>query len=415
MSWDLVTGGTAHAVIVVWLLALAVLPFFALVGIALHARYRSRLLEPDHPPLRDRELSHRLYDVKMVEGRRGHLPANFTYSPHTRSETPVLDAEPLPAPDFPSLSLEDLLRGPGVTYGQDVTTGQALSDDRVRSMLVGGVPGSGKTTFTTLLVAQLVHRGASVALGDPHAGNVESLANRLQALSVRVPTEEEPRRIREMVETAAMEIQARKHGAPSTAQVVVVVDELIEQVRLLGGRDRERMREALEILSSSGRKFSVSSILLSGSWTRAMVGGTAVRNLAPTAAIFKMRRDEALSMCGLTAEAWPSDPLSLPPGEAYLVGVGSDVVRIRVPSFGVRPAFALPSHEDAVRVHEDTANTPRIPNEDPTKSQILALLRRGVEPREVVRLVYGIEKPGASYTARLKEVWSVVSEQLRGG
>src|SRR5262249_12376673 len=156
-------------------------------------------------------------------------------------------------------------------------------------------------------------RGARVMLGDPHQGNRESLAARLEALGIRVLTESDPRPIRELVETAAEEVQARKRGYPTPHPVVVVVDELPELIRLLGDRDRQALRTALELVGFTGRKFDVSALLMSQSWTRAVVGGTAVRNLIPAAAIFRLRRDEALAMSGIRAESWPDDPLSLPP------------------------------------------------------------------------------------------------------
>jgi hypothetical protein len=415
MSWDQVVGGAAHAALLGWLIALAILPTFALVAIALHHWHRAKLLEPDNPPLRDRESVQAVYAVRMVEGRRGHLPSSLTYSPHLRTESPVLDAESLPAANIPNLSLEDVLRGPGLTYGTDVLTGQMVTDDRVRSMLVGGVPGSGKSTFVTLLAVQLVHRRATVLLGDPHSGNRESLANRLHGLGVRLPTEDDPRRIRDLVENAAQEVQARKHcpvASTGSQPVVVVVDELPELIRLLGGRDRERLRTALELLGFSGRKFDVSALLMSQSWTRAVIGGTEVRNLVPAAAVFRMRRDEALAMSGIRAEGWRDDPLSLPPGEAYIVGVGSDISRIRVPSLGARPVLGLPSSVLADTPYEHTASTPRAQSEHPQRAQILELARRGMEPREIVKAVFGLQKTGATYTTRLREVWGVVTERL---
>jgi hypothetical protein len=416
VSWDIITGATAHGAIIAWLVAIGILPLFAMIGFALHARHRARLLEHDHPPLRDRELAHRLYDVKSLEARRGWLPESLTYSPHTRNEAGDLVEDEEAAPHFPSLSLDDLLRGPGVTYGTDVATGRPLTDDRVRSLLVGGIPGSGKSTFVTLLVAQFVQRGATISLGDPHAGHQESLANRLESLGIRPTVEADPRSIRELVETAAQEIQARKHGAPSAHPLIVVVDELPEQVRLLGDRDRERLRTALEILGFSGRKFNVSTLLMSQSWTRAVIGGTAVRNLVPAAAIFRMRRDEALAMSGLRAESWPDDPLNLPPGEAYLVGVGSGITRIVVPKVevsprgvqgGVQPLSLPPPRGHLVDTSEDSG-------EDTSQdSAILAAFRRTGDVNQTAREVFGVQPGGESWQRARRRVNGALRRALR--
>src|SRR5262249_37312798 len=64
-------------------------------------------------------LAMRYWNVRELEARRGWLPESFTYSPHMRND--VIDAEPAPPPPphIPTLSLEDLMRSPGVTYGVD--------------------------------------------------------------------------------------------------------------------------------------------------------------------------------------------------------------------------------------------------------------------------------------------------------
>jgi len=72
----------------------------------------------------------------------------------------------------------------------------ALVDHEVRSLLVGGVQGSGKTVFVSLLAAQLHRIGAQLSIGDPHRSNPQSLTSRLEPLVGRIgDVEEEPRMI----------------------------------------------------------------------------------------------------------------------------------------------------------------------------------------------------------------------------
>lgn len=392
------------------------------IGIALHMRHRSKLPTEDwRVPYRAPQFPQAL-DAHV---RTSFPPVPQTYSPslHIRNDPSALEPAALPMPNLPNLSLEDLMHGPGVTYGQDVLTGRPVTDDRVRSLLVGGIPGSGKSTLVTLLVAQLVNQGASISLGDPHAGHVESLATRLEALGIRPTVEEEPRLIRELVETAADEIQARKHGAPTARPVVVVVDELPEQIRLLGDRDRERLREALEVIGFSGRKFAISAILLAQSWTRSTVGGTTVRNLVPAAAIFRMRRAEALSMSGIRAESWPDDPLNLPPGEAYLIGVGSDIARVRVPKVeaptlrptlpatlpnpAIYPAQAAPLGPPTGYVQGTQQGFPQ-----GRDAEILRLFRQGLGYPEIVQRLYP-KAAGSRFKEARAEVEDAVRRALR--
>jgi hypothetical protein len=70
---------------------------FGLVGIGLHARRRSKQLELDDPPSRMAELTHRAYDVKALEARRGWLLESFTYASHHRNNTAEVVEEPPPA------------------------------------------------------------------------------------------------------------------------------------------------------------------------------------------------------------------------------------------------------------------------------------------------------------------------------
>lgn len=109
------------------------------VGIALHAWHRGRLVELDHPPLRQPQFVNRAFDVKALEARRGWLPESFTYSPHMRNDAPVEPEAPMPALSAPG-SIEELLsHGRGLAYGWRVDNGELLVDRQVRSLLVGGV------------------------------------------------------------------------------------------------------------------------------------------------------------------------------------------------------------------------------------------------------------------------------------
>lgn len=71
---DAATGLTAHGALIAWIIFVRLPPFLVVAGTVVHARHRAKLLELDHPPLRNRELTHRAYEVKALEARRGWLP-----------------------------------------------------------------------------------------------------------------------------------------------------------------------------------------------------------------------------------------------------------------------------------------------------------------------------------------------------
>ena len=332
-AWDQAIGGMARTTIIAWLLALAILPLFALAGIALRARYRSKLLELDHPPLRQPEFMHRAYDVKALEARRGWLPESFTYSPHLRQDTAEVVEEP-PQLNGPLPSAEALVAMPGLAYGVRVDNGEPLVDHDIRSLLVGGQMGAGKSTLVALLGAQLHQMGARLVVGDPHASNPQGLSARMRTLIDHFELEQEPRQIFHRVMGAWNELERRERlGDPrGLPPHVVIVDEFAELLRRLDDRDEERLRDALLLIGGlSGRKFKVATIVMSQSWKHSVVRSTEMRDVVSTQAVFRMRKDEALRMTNLGSDYWNSDPLLLQKGEAFIVGVLSGAVLVRVP------------------------------------------------------------------------------------
>lgn len=340
-TWDVATGAMAHVAVIGWLVGLAILPLFALIGIALHARHRSRLTELDHPPLRRPEFVHRAFDVKSLEARRGWLPESFTYSPHMRNDAVDLVDEEEPAPTLTDLlTVQQALDMPGIVYGQRLDNGEPLVEQRVLSLAVGGRPGSGKTSTVVLLAAQYIRMGALVYVADPHSGHPDSLLSRLEPLMGRPQGDwrvaESPRETLHLVERVHDQLERRKSGwrrhNGDQRPLVAVVDEFAESLRLLPPGDRERLLELIQIIGYSGRKYGVATVLLAQSWLTGGVFTSQVRNPVQASITHAMRADEARALTGLRAEAWPSDPMGLPPGEAFALGIGSSgLLRIRVP------------------------------------------------------------------------------------
>ncbi len=191
------------------------------VGIALHAWHRGRLLELEHPPLRVPELTHRAYDVKALEARRGWFSESFTYSPHMRNDAAVIEEEePLALPG-PVLTAQQALDMPGIVYGQRLDTGEPLIEQRVLSLAIGGRPGSGKTSTALLLAAQYSRLGAELRVADPHSGHPGSLLTQLEPLVSRSAlgwVAETPRETLMLVDQVAGSWSAgRPAGAVTTA------------------------------------------------------------------------------------------------------------------------------------------------------------------------------------------------------
>ncbi len=397
------------------------------VGIALHNWHRAKLLEPLNPPLSDREAVHRLYDVKSLEARRGWMPESLTYHYSTRNEPAVLEETPAPALALPG-SVDDLLgHGHGLAYGWRVDNGELLVDRQIRSLLVGGVQGSGKTSFVALLVAQLVRQGARVMLADPDALNPQGLAYRLAGLGIQPEqTAHEPAAVLRLVLDAQHELMTRQgQGANADPRpYVVAIDEVPECLRVLNRHDSGLLQSALELIGAlKGRKHAVSVIMLGQSWTKAVIGSTAARNLITSSAVFRMRSDEAKSMTNLRAEYWRTagpDTIDLEPGMFYAVGIDSGAVLARVPELPstLRPTLPATLPHPAsypARPASDGRSAGYLQGTEQgspqgREAEILRLFKQGLGYPQIVQRLY----PKAA-GSRFKEARAEVEDAIRRG
>jgi len=379
--------------------------------------------------------------IALHAWRRGWLPESFTYAPHHRNDPVAEVDEPVAA--LPALGgVEEFLsQGKGLAYGWRVDNGELLVDRQVRSLLVGGVQGSGKTTFVALLVAQLVRMNARVMLGDPDALNDQGLAGRLAGLGVQPEqTAQEPASVLRLVLDAQHELMNRRdqrsHADPRP--YVLVVDEVPEMLRVLNARDTGRLRDALELIGGlKGRKLGVAVVMLAQGWGQAIIGSTTMRDLIPAGAVFRMRAEQAERMCGIKPGYWRAvgpDPIDLQPGEFYAVGIDSGAVRVRVPEVPPHSPMRAPAHESHFPPHpghfsptsqplpgtarevDTSGNGSRHfpPLEAAREAAILELVRQATPVSEIVKQVYGV-KGGHAFQRASQEVMAIISRALPPG
>ncbi len=331
--WDEATAAAFHTAGLLWIIAFGILPFAIYAGIMLVSHHRSKLPTEDwRIPFRDPQFPH----VLDAHVRTSHPPVPQTYSPtlHIRNDQVPEVEQPAPQLTGPMPSAEALIALPGLAYGVRLDTGEPLIDQEIRSLLVGGQMGWGKSTFVALVAAQLHQVGARLTVGDPHASSPEGLTARMQSLIGPVEVEQEPRLIFQQVMAAWAELERREQlgdirGLPP---YVAIVDEFPELLRRLDDRDEVRLRDALLVIGGlSGRKFKVATIVMGQSWKNSVVGSTEMRDLVGAQAVFRMRKDEALIMTNLRSDYWNPDPLLLQKGEAFICGVVSGAVLVRVP------------------------------------------------------------------------------------
>lgn len=173
----------------------------------------------------------------------------------------------------------------------------------------------------------------------PGGGHPGSLLTQLEPLVGRNAlgwVAESPRETLMLVDQVAEQLEQRKAGwrkhHGDQRPLVLLIDEFAESLLLLPPGDRERLLDRIQVLGYSGRKYDVACVLLAQSWLTGAINSSQVRNPLRAAVVHAMRADEGRALTGLRAEAWPSDPVDLSPGEAYVLGVGSSgLIRVRVP------------------------------------------------------------------------------------
>lgn len=186
----------------------------------------------------------------------------------------------------------------GVGFGGMEVTAQWKDLGHV---LVGGMTGSGKSTFLRLLVAQAIQEGFQLALADPDGRSFPQLSGSPSLMSTLGLTTEG---CVEVVQKALGEINRRGQlfnaapGYPDSLEVynqipgieplpriLVIIDEFNGLVMATGGA-RALFAQAVTQLAWRGRKYGISLILAGQDFTKEIVGP--VRDQMTTRVCFRV-------------------------------------------------------------------------------------------------------------------------------
>jgi hypothetical protein len=423
-SWDLATGGMAHLTLLAWLLALTILPLGALLGFALHARHRSRLLELDRPPLRDREALHRAYDWKLAEAQAsaGTLQS-LSYAPrYSNNVEGGVNTAMLPPARV--LSLAEVLAMRGLVIGS-AHEGPVVIEGEWTSVGVGGMPGSGKSITVASLAAQHAASGSRIFLADPHAAaQRRSLTSYLAPLTGQIEDTATDRvEILRMAERVYRELELRKRYGRVDQPVVLIVDEWLS---LILGKDGQELAALLIRLVVEGQKSDVTVILAAQNWMAATAGGSVLRNPLPVTVAHRMRPADMRALTGMRGDV-PADVLELPPGHAYATGpwgVSRVVVphvrpeelpstsAFHLPSTSLPPAFQNGDAEGNPELREGNRKAP----EDRQERRVVGLFLDGASVPEIVQAVYGkSSSDGRAYLEAREKVEAILRRALGQG
>lgn len=388
--------------------------------------------------------------IEALKAQRANVPQSLTYSPHLayRNNTEGLLPDRgavarLPGPAVPAfgalLASGEIAEGRPLVLGVDTATGELVRGDfkSLYSTALGGLMGSGKTWTAAALMAQSALQGARLVVCDPHAGDDESLATRVQGLAPAFlcSIADDERSILDALGLAHAELQARKAGAPQRWPLIVAVDEWLALRR---GRLADVLPTLIEDFTSEGRKFGCAVLLPIQRADKEAVGS--FRNTLSSCFIHRMRPAEGRMLSGLPASMLPDDVLQLQPGHAYLVSTAGDLRRVAIPRmeisdvqaigrrlgssvgegthpppFGFRPAPAVVKDQPSfshTAAHDYSApgRHARLSAED---MRIVSLFLAGKDAGAIVTELSGMtSKAGRPYLVKLAEVQEVIRRAL---
>jgi len=425
--------------------------------------YFEWLVQADHELKLEREYTKRLkYEFQPNKGMFEGMQLNsFTYSPRTADnhslthsytqhhktpnhKTPKilsrgdqgssLDAEFSPVlKQLPTFN-QALNNSPNqsLVLGYDETTQPiygAWSD--LFSFGVGGASGSGKTSTAIWLLAQAVRQGAKLIVIDPHAGNKDSLATKLQPLanSFLCNVATSPDEMLASINYAQSIFDARKSGLDlEQTKIILCIDEWLACMR---GEVKEAFQVLAESISQEGRKYNFIGCFLSQKWSISKSGD--MRDTLTAHIITRSRPNLARQQTGLTSSDLPSDVISLDQGQFYLLNTTGDLQKLRAPyvsqndlsgialSLDTSTSQQRPKHVQTTSTDEQMLINPlgfgsdtETPTETLTaeEASILQMFRAGKSISEITRELSGA-KSGRKYSNYLDKVNTILRKELK--
>jgi hypothetical protein len=248
-----------------------------------------------------------------------------------RDERPIEVVEPEPEIVKSKLFI-DLLKDGVIVPGSVPYIGETPEEtvrarwkEDLGSMVIVGQSGAGKTVAATTLGLQATMAGGRLMVGDPHAGDDDSLAAMLSPLPSRLRSvAQSPEEIADMLEHAVSIIDERyKPGNTERSPIFVTVDEI---TKLMLSKVARRIEAALMSIGVEGRKVNINAALFAQLGTIAKLGE--VRDAATTTFVFRSRPDQARYAIG---EKVNVDIRKYPDGCCYLMTRRVEYPRVQMP------------------------------------------------------------------------------------
>lgn len=220
---------------------------------------------------------------------------------------------------------------------------------QLKSVLILGLAGLGKSSTASWLVAQAIRDGASIVLIDKHGRSDESLTAMLapfKSFFVRPPAYR-PDDAFKNAQFVSQDLESRIEGdTPCDVPLVLVIDEFSDIMRQIkqGGHWKETGQELaalIEEINTQGRKYNVFVIAIGQITNASRSGGTEIRDLFNTRMLHAMRETQAQ----MVLPEYKQQVARLEKGQIFLDMEGRDEpFMVQVPLLSEKEMMAIASH-----------------------------------------------------------------------
>ncbi len=298
--------------------------------------------------------------------------------------------------------------------------------EQLFSFGVGGLPDAGKTSVTIWLLSQAIRQGAQLIVIDPHAGNPDSLASRLQPLAhaYLCQVASTPNEMLQSIRYAqSLFEQRRSEGGADGCYIIFVCDEWLACMR---NGLKDEFHALAEAVSQEGRKYRFIGAFLSQKWDIAKSGD--MRDTLTSHIFCRTRKNLARQQTGLVGRELPDGVMTLAKGTFYLLDTIGQLTLLQAPYVSQVDLQMLASELAGKREPRTIEIPPPIITPDlrtqtkpqdkpvdtlnPEQAQILNLFKQEKSIREIIFELYGV-KSGAKYNSYLSDVQAVLRGQLK--
>jgi hypothetical protein len=328
-----------------------------------------------------------------------------------------------PTPNVPPLEKGDIL----INLGKDSRKRDVLKPwSALKSILILGLPGGGKTTTGAWIVSQAISQGATIALIDKHGRHEDSLTAKLAPFSPFFACEPgcTAQDALNALEYAYDILQARIKGTADKTPFLLVIDEYTDIMGPHTSRDqwgqvKDVIGPIIEEYNTSGRKFGCFCMCIGQTPNASRSGGTEVRDLFTTRILHGMQRRHALI---LQMADYRETLATLNPGEVLLDTCSQeDPFKVTVPNYSQEHlnAFAQECHKRIVPREEPnieplaeerhtTTTHKAITAQDTRYAKALEAYRKGATSARQLAYALGIGKTQAASLLRQMEAAKLI-------